>query len=53
MISKQTIIAFVLGAIAVAFVYHAYTVYSFKKTITQHSIVLQQIVALINSNQPK
>lgn len=51
--TKQTITAFILGAIAITFVFHAYMVYSFRATLVQHDVLLQQIVGLINANQPK
>ncbi len=40
MINKQTITALFLGAIIVAFGYHAYTVYQFKKLLNEHARII-------------
>jgi hypothetical protein len=52
--TKQLIIAYILGAITIAFAYHAYTVYSIKKVVNNHDIAILQIVDFINkANQQK
>lgn len=49
--NKHIIIAFILGAITLAFVYHAYNFYSIRQIVVQHEIALQQIVSIINASQ--
>jgi hypothetical protein len=48
---QHIIIAYILGAITLAFIYHAYNFYTLRQKVFQNEIVLAQIVQLINASQ--
>ncbi len=46
--NKSIIVAFILGAIFVVFVYHAYVVYQVRSLAIQNNAQIQQIVQFLN-----
>ncbi len=46
--NKQTITAFILGGIIIAFCFHAYTVYQIRKVVAAHDVAIGEIVNFIN-----
>ncbi len=46
--NKNIIVAFILGAIFVIFIYHAYVVYQVRSLTIQNNAQIQQIVQFLN-----
>ncbi|MCE9628989.1 MAG: hypothetical protein K8Q91_03270 [Candidatus Vogelbacteria bacterium] len=46
--NKNIVVAFILGAIFVVFVYHAYMVYQVRSLTIQNNAQIQQIVQFLN-----
>lgn len=50
---KQLIISFVLGAITIAFCYHAYVVYQLKAQVDSQGVALTQVIQFLNQASAK
>lgn len=49
---KNLLVAFILGAVFVVFIYHAYVVYQVRAVTIQNAAQIEQIILFLNGGAP-